>query len=74
MATTLATTPVTTTTVDIKADIDAKVKKWGDANNDNTVDMGDVVLIMQALANPNKYGLEGSDSKHLTAKGACSFA
>ena len=58
VATTLATTPATTTTVDIKADIDAKVKKWGDANNDNTVDMGDVVLIMQALANPNKYKLD----------------
>ena len=32
--------------------------------------MSDVVLIMQSLANPNKYGLEGTDSKHMTEKGA----
>nr|AEV59374.1 scaffoldin C [Ruminococcus flavefaciens] len=36
----------------------------GDVNCDGTVDMGDAVLIMQSLANPNKYGLNGSDSKH----------
>ncbi len=29
----------------------------GDANNDGQVDMADVVLIMQSLANPNKYQL-----------------
>lgn len=43
---------------------------YGDANCDGTVDMSDVVLIMQSLANPNKYGLEGTDSKHMTEKGA----
>ena len=31
--------------------------------------MSDVVLIMQFLANPNKYGLNGSDAKHITEKG-----
>ena len=31
--------------------------------------MSDVVLIMQSLANPNKYGLNGSDDKHITAQG-----
>ena len=41
----------------------------GDANCDGGVDMSDVVLIMQSLANPNKYGLEGTDSKHITAEG-----
>jgi hypothetical protein len=41
----------------------------GDANCDGTVDMGDAVLIMQSLANPNKYGLSGSDSKHITEQG-----
>ncbi|MBP5433351.1 MAG: polysaccharide deacetylase family protein [Ruminococcus sp.] len=40
-----------------KADIDAKVSKWGDANGDGTIDMGDAVAILQALANPNKYKL-----------------
>ena len=42
---------------------------WGDANCDNTVDMSDVVLIMQALANPNKYGLEGTEKSHITETG-----
>ena len=42
---------------------------WGDANCDNTVDMSDVVLIMQALANPNKYGLEGTEKTHITEMG-----
>jgi hypothetical protein len=41
----------------------------GDANCDGTVDMGDAVLIMQSLANPNKYGINGSDSKHITEQG-----
>ena len=31
--------------------------------------MSDIVLIMQALANPDKYGTSGSDSNHLTEKG-----
>ncbi len=33
------------------------VTKWGDANGDNSVDMGDTVSIMQSLANPDKYNL-----------------
>lgn len=41
----------------------------GDANCDGQVDMSDVVLIMQALANPNKYGLEGTSDSHLTEQG-----
>ena len=32
--------------------------------------MADAVLIMQSLANPNKYGTSGTDSKHITSKGA----
>ena len=38
----------------------------GDANGDGEVDMSDAVLIMQALANPNKYGLDGTAPVHLT--------
>ena len=41
----------------------------GDANLDNAVDMSDAVLIMQALANPNKYGGNGSDKGHITEQG-----
>ena len=44
--------------------------KAGDVNCDDTVDMADAVLIMQALANPNKYGIDGSDEKALTEQGA----
>ena len=42
---------------------------YGDANCDKTVDMADIVLIMQSLANPNKFGLEGSDEHHITEQG-----
>ena len=31
--------------------------------------MSDAVLIMQVLANPNKYGLKGSDPTHITMQG-----
>ena len=41
----------------------------GDANCDGSVDMGDVVLIMQALANPNKYGVDGTHEYHITQQG-----
>ena len=41
----------------------------GDANCDGEVDMSDVVLVMQALANPNKYGTNGTAEHHLTAQG-----
>ncbi|MBP5378453.1 MAG: dockerin type I repeat-containing protein [Ruminococcus sp.] len=42
---------------------------FGDANCDDLVDLSDVVLIMQSLANPNKYGLNGSDKSHITEFG-----
>lgn len=31
--------------------------------------MADAVLIMQAIANPSKYGEKGSDKTHITAQG-----
>ena len=42
---------------------------YGDANCDGTVDMSDIVLIMQSLANPDKYGENGSEKNHLSAQG-----
>ena len=57
-------TTTTTTTSE-----DAPTNSYGDANCDGKVDMSDVVLIMQALSNPNKYGLKGTDKNHLTAEG-----
>ncbi|MBP5581473.1 MAG: carbohydrate-binding domain-containing protein, partial [Ruminococcus sp.] len=41
----------------------------GDANCDGSIDMSDVVLIMQALANPNKYAMGGTDSHAITEQG-----
>ena len=41
----------------------------GDTNCDGQLDMADAVLIMQALANPNKYGLGGTAERHLTEQG-----
>ena len=69
-------TTATTTTTDnpqipgTVAQGDVKVTLAGDANCDETVDMADAVLIMQALANPNKYGLSGTSDKHITSQGA----
>jgi hypothetical protein len=50
-------TPVTTTTTP-PATQGVTAKLRGDANKDDQVDMSDIVLIMQSLANPNKYSLD----------------
>ena len=42
---------------------------YGDTNGDGQIDMSDAVMIMQALANPNKYGINGTDPKHISAEG-----
>ena len=36
---------------------------------DKGVDLADAVIIMQALANPNKYGTSGTDEHHITEQG-----
>ncbi|MCQ2459251.1 MAG: glycoside hydrolase family 9 protein [Ruminococcus sp.] len=41
----------------------------GDANCDGNVNMADAVLVMQSLANPNKYGINGTDDTHITEQG-----
>ena len=68
--------------IDIKEQNDPLLKKiitfapveeteWvtGDANGDGELDMSDIVLIMQALANPDKFGVDGYDPTHITANG-----
>ena len=65
--TTTTTTPPTTTTTTTTAPPTNIV--WGDTNCDGVVELADAILIMQSLANPNKYGLNGSDAKHLTEQG-----
>lgn len=41
----------------------------GDANCDGTVDLADAILIMQSLANPNKFGRNGSHENRITEMG-----
>ena len=48
----------------------SKTTKKGDANCDGYINMADAVIIMQTLANPNKYGINGTDNYHVTSQGA----
>lgn len=42
---------------------------YGDVNRDGSIELADAILIMQALSNPNKYGLTGTAKGHLTEEG-----
>ena len=53
--TTSTTTNVTTTTTTVTTP--TKDPVWGDTNCDGTVELADAILIMQYLANPNKYSI-----------------
>ena len=61
--TTSGTTTSTTTTEQYK------VTLYGDSNCDGQIDMADAVLIMQALANPNKYDVSGTSEGRITETG-----
>ncbi len=63
-ATTTTTTAVTTTT-----EPELTVTLWGDANCDNHVLIGDAVLILQSIANKDKYGIGGSSDMAITKQG-----
>ncbi|WP_162148455.1 glycoside hydrolase family 9 protein [Ruminococcus flavefaciens] len=63
------TTSAPTVTTAVSEENDVKVTLAGDVNCDGQVDMSDIVLIMQSLANPNKYGLKGSDKNHISEQG-----
>ena len=41
----------------------------GDANGDNSIDMSDVVIVMQAYLNPKKYGVNGTSPDRITPEG-----
>ena len=68
---TTTTQPVTTTTqpVTTTTQPDISVTKWGDTNLSGEVELGDAVLILQAISNPEKYGINGTDDTHITAQG-----
>lgn len=69
--TTTTTTTVTTTASTETSSTTAKPENvvYGDANVDGNVSVADAVLIMQSIANPDKYGSKGSDKLHITAQG-----
>jgi hypothetical protein len=66
---TTSKTTTTSTTTKVTTTIDVSNRVYGDANCDSNVDMADVVLIMQALANPNKYGIKGTDENKMKEQG-----
>ena len=70
VTTTITTTTTTTTTTATTTSAQLKVTMAGDTNCDGQIDMSDVVLIMQSLANPNKYAVGGTEPKALTAQGS----
>lgn len=64
------TTTTTTTTTSSTTSTALRIKKYpGDANCDNQVRLNDAVIVMQAIGNPDVYGLNGSDKTHITAQG-----
>ncbi len=67
VTTTTSTTTSATTTTTITDGGEKTV--YGDANCDGIIDLADAVIIMQSLANPDKYGVNGSDENHITDKG-----
>ena len=59
---TAGSAPETTTTL-------PKETVSGDANCDGAVKVGDAVLILQAIANKDKYGVSGTDENAITEQG-----
>ena len=42
---------------------------YGDADCDGEVLLNDAILVMQAVGNPDLYGVNGTEKTHITAKG-----
>ena len=59
------TDPTTTTTQPTTGDDIV----WGDANCDGKVDISDAVMILQAIANNDVYGVNGSSDTRITEQG-----
>lgn len=67
--TTTASNSTTTTTAATTTTVNGDGVLYGDANCDGGIDLADAVIIMQELANPNKFGVSGTDEHHITDKG-----
>lgn len=67
--TTTTVTAVSTTTTSVVSIPPQPAGKAGDANDNGDVEIADVVLIMQVVANNDRYGLNGTDQYHITERG-----
>ena len=68
--TTITTTDTeTTTTITETTESTEEYISYGDANCDETINLADAVIILQYIANADKFGLNGSDPNHITAQG-----
>lgn len=67
--TTSTTSSAVTTTINTTTTVDTDIIMYGDSNCDGQIDLADAVLIMQSLANPSRYGINGTDEKHITELG-----
>ena len=43
--------------------------KYGDADCDGNIYLNDAVLVMQAIGNPDSYGVNGTEETHITEQG-----
>ena len=64
--TTKTTQTTTVTSTSVKVDVNVN---YGDANCDNEISLADAVLIMQSIANPSSFGVNGSNANHITDQG-----
>lgn len=69
--TTTAASSTTVTTTSVTSTEAPKQETAGDANGDGIIDMADAVLIMQSLANPDKYAIavENVSNADVSGKG-----
>ena len=70
--TTTTTTTTTSKTTSSSTTTDSTTVSnimYGDSNCDGKIDISDAVMILQAIANPDKYGVGGTDPTCMTAQG-----
>ena len=67
--TTTTTTTGTTTVTTSTSSSESGNTLYGDTNCDTRIELADAILIMQSLANPNKYGIGGTAANPLTEQG-----
>lgn len=65
----VTTTPSVTTTETSSDTTQLKAKLYGDANENGKIEIADVVLIMQSIANKDAFGVGGSDTYAITPQG-----